>query len=178
MAKTKVKKMAFGGYTGLGNTMSGQSSSATRPQGGGGISPNPGRPVMPPQGGGGISPNPGRPVMPNPGGTAPVAQAIKSALANPQMAQNIGGAFGNALNQSKPGTGSTLEQMPQGMPPPPGMPNISPAAMAMFGPPKMMGGMGMGMKKGGKVSNKPKASSASSRGDGIATKGKTKGRFV
>jgi hypothetical protein len=121
--------------------------------------------------------------MPNPGGTAPVAQDIKSALASPQMAQNIGDALGNALNQSKPGTGSTLEQMPQGMPPPPGMPNISPAAMAMFGPPnvapgapKMMGGMGM--KKGGRVSNKPKASSASSRGDGIATKGKTKGRFV
>ena len=34
------------------------------------------------------------------------------------------------------------------------------------------------MKKGGMVSSKPKASSASSRGDGIATKGKTKGRFV
>ena len=37
---------------------------------------------------------------------------------------------------------------------------------------------GMGMKKGGMVSSKPKASSASSRGDGFATKGKTKGRFV
>ena len=34
------------------------------------------------------------------------------------------------------------------------------------------------MKKGGMVSSKPKVSSASSRGDGIATKGKTKGRFV
>lgn len=34
------------------------------------------------------------------------------------------------------------------------------------------------IKKGGMVSSKPKASSASSRGDGIATKGKTKGRFV
>ena len=151
------------------------------PQGGGGISPNPGRPAMPPQGGGGISPNPGRPAMPNPG--RPVmsdAPAIKAVLANPQMAQNIGGAFGNAFNQSKPGTGSTLEQMPQGMTPPP---RIPPAAMAMFGPPnaapgspKMMGGIGM--KRGGMVSNKPKASSASSRGDGIAVKGKTKGRFV
>ena len=36
----------------------------------------------------------------------------------------------------------------------------------------------VGMKKGGMVSSKPKASSASSRGDGFATKGKTKGRFV
>lgn len=34
------------------------------------------------------------------------------------------------------------------------------------------GGMGGGMKKGGKVS------SASKRADGIATKGKTKGRMV
>jgi len=34
------------------------------------------------------------------------------------------------------------------------------------------------MKKGGMVSSKSKTSSASSRGDGIATKGKTKGRFV
>jgi len=39
-----------------------------------------------------------------------------------------------------------------------------------------------GMKKGGKVkaakASAPKASSASKRGDGIAIKGKTKGRFV
>jgi hypothetical protein len=39
------------------------------------------------------------------------------------------------------------------------------------------------MKKGGEVkaskaSKAPKASSASKRGDGIAIKGKTKGRFV
>jgi hypothetical protein len=36
------------------------------------------------------------------------------------------------------------------------------------------------MKKGGEVktSKTAKASSASKRGDGIATKGKTKGRFV
>jgi hypothetical protein len=38
----------------------------------------------------------------------------------------------------------------------------------------------LGMKKGGEVkaSKAPKASSASKRGDGIATKGKTKGRIV
>ena len=45
----------------------------------------------------------------------------------------------------------------------------------------MTGGMNQTptpIKKGGMVSSKPKASSASSRGDGIATKGKTKGRFV
>jgi hypothetical protein len=46
-----------------------------------------------------------------------------------------------------------------------------------------MGGMGGGMmKKGGAVKAKKgsvsKVSSASSRADGCATKGKTKGRFV
>jgi len=51
--------------------------------------------------------------------------------------------------------------------------------------PGLTGGVGprpvlQGMKKGGEVkaSKAPKASSASKRGDGIATKGKTKGRFV
>ena len=34
------------------------------------------------------------------------------------------------------------------------------------------------LKKGGKVNAKPKASSASRRGDGIALRGKTKGRIV
>jgi len=54
-------------------------------------------------------------------------------------------------------------------------------------PPPVTGGMGgMGMKKGGKVKassykssgNVSKASSASKRGDGIAQRGKTKGRMV
>lgn len=34
------------------------------------------------------------------------------------------------------------------------------------------------MKKGGAVKSKPKASSASKRADGIATKGKTRGRMI
>jgi hypothetical protein len=34
------------------------------------------------------------------------------------------------------------------------------------------------MKKGGKVKSRGSASGASKRGDGIATRGKTKGRFV
>jgi hypothetical protein len=48
------------------------------------------------------------------------------------------------------------------------------------GMPTMAGGPG-GMKKGGKVKKMAKGgsvSSASKRGDGCATKGKTKGRFV
>jgi hypothetical protein len=50
--------------------------------------------------------------------------------------------------------------------------------------PGLTGGVGprpvFGMKKGGsvKASKTAKASSASKRGDGIAIKGKTKGRFV
>jgi hypothetical protein len=39
-------------------------------------------------------------------------------------------------------------------------------------------GTGAGMKRGGKVSSKPKASSASSRGDGIAQRGKTRGKYL
>jgi hypothetical protein len=60
------------------------------------------------------------------------------------------------------GLGQAMGSMPQG----------SPAKLGQLGAAmgKTMGGMGM--KKGGKVS------SASSRADGCATKGKTKGRFV
>lgn len=39
-------------------------------------------------------------------------------------------------------------------------------------------GIGAGMKRGGKVSSKPKASSASRRGDGIAQRGKTRGKYL
>lgn len=43
-------------------------------------------------------------------------------------------------------------------------------------------GMGLGYKKGGAVaakkSSKPKLKSASSRADGIAVKGKTRGRYI
>ena len=78
---------------------------------------------------------------------------------------------------------------PRGFGPPPG-PNdsakIADLKSLLNGKPvtdvkPMTGGMNQTpspMKKGGMVSSKPKASSASSRGDGIATKGKTKGRFV
>ena len=40
------------------------------------------------------------------------------------------------------------------------------------------GGDDEGMKRGGAVKKMAKGGSASKRGDGIATKGKTKGRFV
>ena len=55
----------------------------------------------------------------------------------------------------------------------------APGVMTGMGPAKARASF---MKKGGKVkatkASAPKASSASKRGDGIATKGKTKGRFV
>jgi hypothetical protein len=60
----------------------------------------------------------------------------------------------------------------------------APSGGATGNPTGIIGGTGaradFGMKKGGsvKASKAPKASSASKRGDGIATKGKTKGRFV
>jgi hypothetical protein len=61
---------------------------------------------------------------------------------------------------------------------------FAPSGGAPGNPTGIIGGTGarasFGMKKGGEVkaSKAPKASSASKRGDGIATKGKTKGRFV
>jgi len=61
---------------------------------------------------------------------------------------------------------------------------LAPSGGAPGNPTGIIGGTGaradFGMKKGGsvKASKAPKASSASKRGDGIATKGKTKGRFV
>jgi len=67
--------------------------------------------------------------------------------------------------------------------------NLFGTGAGMGSAPGNMTGMGpagarasFGMKKGGKVkaakASAPKASSASKRGDGIAIKGKTKGRFV
>jgi len=81
--------------------------------------------------------------------------------------QSMGaGAGGLPLQQYNPSPGS---MSPMGMG---GAPQQSgPAPMGQG-----LGGMGgKVMKKGGSVS---KVSSASSRGDGCATKGKTKGRFV
>jgi len=88
-----------------------------------------------------------------PAGMQGLGQAMRS---NPQMAQNLGKAA------AMQGLGQAMGSMPQG----------SPAQLGQLGAAmgKTMGGMGM--KSGGKVS------SASSRADGCATKGKTKGRFV
>jgi hypothetical protein len=80
------------------------------------------------------------------------------------------------------GLGQAMGSMPpRGMPPPAGPAQMQGLGQAMIGNPQMAQNLGkvgsatmggMGMKKGGKVS------SASSRADGCATKGKTKGRFV
>ena len=63
------------------------------------------------------------------------------------------------------------KMMDQGMAPQ-GMP-MTPAPQGM-----PMAPQGQGMKKGGTVRAKSKSSSASKRGDGIAKRGKTKGRMV
>jgi hypothetical protein len=60
-----------------------------------------------------------------------------------------------------------------------GRPGMPPAMLPGGGPAPGMGlGMGPGMKRGGAVKKMAKGGSASSRADGCATKGKTKGRFV
>jgi len=51
-------------------------------------------------------------------------------------------------------------------------------ANMMTGSPGMAPGMAPGMKRGGAVKKMAGGGSASSRADGCATKGKTKGRFV
>jgi hypothetical protein len=56
-----------------------------------------------------------------------------------------------------------------------GRPGMPPAMLPGGGPAP---GMGPGMKRGGAVKKMAKGGSASSRADGCATKGKTKGRFV
>ena len=63
-----------------------------------------------------------------------------------------------------------------------GLRGLTPNQQSGPAPMGMGMGMGGGMKKGGAIKTKSgsvsKASSASSRADGCATKGKTKGRFV
>ena len=84
-------------------------------------------------------------------------------------------------------TGKMIDQAraPQGMSmAPQGMP-MAPQGMAPQGmAPQAMAPAPQGMKKGGsvkakaKVKTKPKSSSASKRGDGIAQRGKTRGKMV
>ena len=83
-------------------------------------------------------------------------------------------------------TGKMIDQAraPQGMPmAPQGMP-MAPQGMAPQGMAPQAMPMAPGMKKGGsvkakaKVKTKPKSSSASKRGDGIAQRGKTRGKMV
>ncbi len=92
----------------------------------------------------------GRRPSPNPGRPGPVNP-------NPPMVKPGGQPMMPPQGQPRP---------PPALAPNPGKPGpVNPG----MGPKPMMGGMGM--KKGGKIS-------ASSRADGCATKGKTKGRFV
>jgi hypothetical protein len=99
------------------------------------------------------------------------------------MPQNGMGALLNAGRAG--GIGGSVGGNPTGLGPAGAKADFQPSGgmQAKFGPPSVALGApqamgGMGMKKGGMVSSKPKASSASSRADGCATKGKTKGRFV
>ena len=94
----------------------------------------------------------------------------------PALARGIGATQQAAAASRMPAkTGAPL---PSGMGMGGGQP--TPPSRTGGGQPIMAGGAG-GMKKGGKVKKMAKGgsvSSASKRGDGCATKGKTKGRFV
>ena len=150
--------------------------------------PSPGAPRMISPG---PTPSPGLPTAPDRGNvetnyrgipglvnaTAPVPRARPdTGMPPPDMSRTLlpgppsggaptmGGTFANQLlGRSAPSGGATGN--PTGVKLPPGG-----LARPVF----------QGMKKGGEVkaSKAPKASSASKRGDGIAIKGKTKGRFV
>jgi len=129
----------------------------------------------------------GNPQMALRGSTAGMQGLGQAMRSNPQMAQNLGKAA------AMQGLGQAMGPGPQGGPPPQskfmalrdgaaGAPTMGAGmqglGQAMRGNPQMAQNVGkaagtamggMGMKSGG---------SASSRADGIATKGKTKGRFV
>jgi len=111
------------------------------------------------------------------------------------MGKPMGGGMGAGPTQGPdPAMMGQIQQMVGGTPQGGGgMPNPSPGGLPAMGPNAQTGGMPQGgmpqggggmpnfapgtrspMKKGGVV----KVSSASSRADGCATKGKTKGRFV
>jgi hypothetical protein len=117
-------------------------------------------------------PSPGAPRMISPGPTPPSGGAtgstgFKSAFGgiDSNMLAPSGGAPGNTSDLARAASAAGVSKTPYmgGLPQTP-QPNSA----------RLM------MKKGGEVkaSKAPKASSASKRGDGIATKGKTKGRFV
>lgn len=73
---------------------------------------------------------------------------------NPKTAMALAQLAAAGANQQQP------------MPPGPAQVNTAP------------GGMPPGMKKGGKVKKMAKGGSASSRADGIAERGKTKGKYI
>lgn len=82
---------------------------------------------------------------------------------------------GGEMKRKMMGKGAPADMpMPARRPMPPAMPPTMPPAM----PPGGGGAPPMGMKKGGGVKKMSSGGSASSRADGIATKGKTKGTQV
>lgn len=174
MAKTK--KMAFGGMAA-------------------GIAPRPGMTPQRPGMGAGAAPQkfmsdalrggtmkPPQGMM---GGNGPApADALRPM---PAIVRGSGAAPAGVPEYAQPYV-NQMKQMAQGPAPAP-----SPAMLQKFGPPQGAAGMPVGtrmggmMKEGGAVKaskmgavkkSKPTMKSASTRGDGIAQKGKTKGRMV
>jgi len=97
---------------------------------------------------------------------------INQGTSTVENAVNVAQKANNASNEALVGGGGN----PMGG----GMGLSGPIAVQQRAGPLQMkkGGKVKAYAKGGMISSKPKASSASSRGDGIAQRGKTKGRFV
>jgi hypothetical protein len=117
--------------------------------------------------------NAGKAVAPKPGALTgaikPVAQAAPSGGSGP-IAQAVQAAQAAAAKAKAAPTPAPVAQKPAGTMPPPAMINRM-----------MQGFRGMRFKEGGKASSSKssgKVSSASKRGDGIAQRGKTKGRML
>jgi len=184
----KVKKMAFGG----------PSFNAPKPQG---MAAPRSVPTQAPPGMNAPRPPGSIPEYAQPymqqrpqGGSQPMQSQMQQARAAQQMAQlrgSMGGSKvpGSGLQALDPNIAKAMQayqaQPGQGAGVPDyAKPYISQAGQATTPPAfKSMAGMAGAMKKGGAVKAKAyakggKVSSASKRGDGIAVKGKTKGRMV
>ena len=108
------------------------------------------------------------PVFPRPGGGGGGSATEGLGQVN-QGSQTVGTALGRAQQANR----ASSEAIGGG-----GAPRGFGPAINNFSGAMKKGGKVKAYAKGGMVSGKSKASSASSRGDGIAQRGKTKGRFV
>ena len=114
--------------------------------------------------------NAGKSVAPPPGALTGAIKPVAASGGSGPLAQAVQAAQAAAAKVKAAPTPAPVDQKPAGMMPPPAMINRM-----------MQGFRGMRFKEGGKASSSKssgKVSSASKRGDGIAQRGKTKGRML